>query len=376
VKGKLVSIYFWQRIVSPHMAGLAAAVARQGCAVVYVAERLMSENRAQQGWTSPDLGTARLELAPTAAAMRALAAAAPVDAIHICQGIRSNGLVGEAQRTLAAHHSRQWVVMETVEDAGWRGVLKRLEYRRLFMQWRGRIEGVLATGYRTPAWVVRRGMPADRVFPFAYFLPDTLQPENVRLAETGGPFRFVFVGQFIERKRLDLLISALATLKRQDVELDVIGSGPLEKELQSFAEKIWPGKVRWLGRLPLGEVPPAMARADCLVLPSRHDGWGAVVSEALMAGTPAICSDACGAAEVVRASGVGGVFASGDLSSLVRNLEAVLASGKPKVQDRLELAGWARCLGAEAGAKYLQDVFDHVVGRQDRRPLSPWKMVE
>lgn len=49
-----------------------------------------------------------------------------------------------------------------------------------------------------------------------------------------------------------------------------------------------------------------MARADVLVLPSWHDGWGAVVSEALMAGTPAIASDACGSAGVVRASGVGG----------------------------------------------------------------------
>jgi len=366
------AIWFWQRIVSPHMAGLAGALARQGCTVVYVAEQLMSADRAQQGWTSPDLGMARLELAPTAPAVRALAAAAPVDAIHLCQGIRSNGLVGEAQRTLAAHGRRQWVVMETVEDAGWRGVFKRLEYRRLFMQWRGRIEGVFATGFRTPAWVVRRGMPADRVFPFAYFLPDAMQPAGDRSAEAGGPFRFVFVGRLIELKRVDLLISALATLKRNDVELVVIGSGPQESELKSFAEKTWPGRVRWLGRLPLGEVPKAMARADCLVLPSRHDGWGAVVSEALMEGIPAICSDSCGSADVVRASGVGGVFASGDLSSLVRALDSVIVAGKLKAQDRLRQAEWARCLGAEAGAGYLRAILQSS-GDAGSRPAPPWE---
>jgi len=231
--------------------------------------------------------------------------------------------------------------------------------------------GVLATGHRTPAWVVRCGMSAERVFPFAYFLPDATRPESERLVEPAGPFRFVFAGQFIERKRLDLLISALAILKRDDVELVVAGSGPLERELQSCAEKTWPGHVRWLGRLPLDEVPQAMARVDCLVLPSRHDGWGAVVSEALMTGTPAICSDACGAAEVVRASGVGGVFRSGDLMSLVQALDAALAAGKPQEQDRLALANWARCLGASAGAEYLRAILQHPQGAS-LRPASPW----
>ena len=40
--GQMGPIYFWQRIVSPHMAGLAAALAGQNCSVVYVAERTMS----------------------------------------------------------------------------------------------------------------------------------------------------------------------------------------------------------------------------------------------------------------------------------------------------------------------------------------------
>ena len=369
---KAPGIWFWQRIASPHMAGLAAALAGQGCSVVYVAERQMSEDRAQQGWTSPDFGKASLELAPTAAAVQALALSAPVDAVHICQGVRSNGLVRVAQRTLAAHRRKQWVVMETVEDAGWRGVLKRLEYRRLFLRWRSRLQGVLASGSRTPAWVVRCGVPVDRVFPFAYFLPDAIRPESDHLAKAAGPFRFVFVGQFIERKRLDMLLSALATLDRDDVQLVVVGSGPLERELQSFAEKTLPGHVRWLGRLPLGEVPQAMAHADCLVLPSRHDGWGAVVSEALMVGTPAICSDACGAAEVVRASGVGGVFRSGDLMSLVQTLDAAHAAGKPQEQDRRALANWARCLGASAGAEYLRAIVQHSQGAGPR-PAPPWE---
>jgi glycosyltransferase involved in cell wall biosynthesis len=359
-------IWFWQGIVTPHIAGLAAALARQGCEVVYVAEQSMTEDRISQGWTLPNLGSARLELAPTMASIHALVKTSPVDARHVCMSIRANGLVHEAQRALAARGLLQWVIMETVDDTGWRGIFKRLEYRRLFMQWRGRIEGMLAIGYRTPAWVVARGMPAERVFPFAYFLPDMAPIEQV--GHSAEPFRFVFVGNFVIGKRFDLLISALAALKRSDLELVVIGSGPLEGELRAAAEAALQGQVRWIGRLSMSEVPRAIARADCLVLPSRHDGWGAVISEALLVGTPAICSDRCGAAGVVQASGHGGVFRSGDVSELRAQIVRALDSGPISRFKRDALAAWARCIGADAGATYLGEV---LAASRERKPPPP-----
>ena len=56
------TIWIWQTIVSPHMAGLAAALARRGCNVTYVAEQVMSADRALQGWSPPLLEDVRLEL--------------------------------------------------------------------------------------------------------------------------------------------------------------------------------------------------------------------------------------------------------------------------------------------------------------------------
>ncbi|WP_236891841.1 glycosyltransferase [Desulfoluna limicola] len=365
-------IWFWQRIVSPHMAGLAVALLRQGCEVVYVAEKRMSEERARQGWAPPFLGGVRLELASSTAELQALISSAPSDSVHICQGIRGNGLVGIAQVALARRGLRQWVVMETVEDSNWRGILKRLEYRRLFWQWRSHQRGVLAIGHSTPTWVAKRGMPDGRVFPFAYFLSLFLSEiPIVRVNE--GRFRVVFVGQFINLKRLDLLISALALLNNTNVELVVIGSGPLKNELFAMAETALPGRINLIGRLPVDEVPGEVAKADCLVLPSRYDGWGAVVSESLMVGTPAICSDRCGSATVVRASGYGGVFRSGDIDDLVVTLERTVSKGRLLLGERLALVDWAKCLGADAGANYLLNILEHADGRLGR-PLPPWEI--
>jgi glycosyltransferase involved in cell wall biosynthesis len=364
-------VWFWLRIVTPLMAGLAAALAARGVEVTLVAEQEMSPARTALGWQTPTPGGVRLCFASTAQTVDALVRRAPAGSIHICEGLRGNGLVGRAQQQLARRGLRQWVAMETVNDPGWRGALKRLDYQRRIRFWRNHIEGILAIGYKAPGWYAARGMPTERIFPFAYFLPPTSAGFPVERDASCGerPFRFLFAGQFIERKRLDLLLEALAELQRTDFTLTIIGSGPLESALRARAENLFAGRVKWLGRQPSTSMSGHMANADCLVLPSRFDGWGAVVSEALMAGTPAICSDNCGAAGAVLASGRGGVFRSGDRQSLCRQLGDVMIHGPIANADRKGLAEWAVCLGAEVGADYLADILS---GKLGECKLPPW----
>lgn len=363
-------MWFWQRIVSPHMAHLAVALARYGCRVTYVAEQAISADRLQQGWAAPELPPVNLIYAATDTATKSVARRAPAHSIHICQGIRSNGLVSIAQRELSAHGLRQWVVMETVEDSGWRGIIKRMEYRRLFRARRDSLQGVLAIGYRTMDWVAARGMPAERVYPFAYFLPDAKARTEVG-SSPPRVFRFLFVGRLIALKRVDWLLNALANVGTQDFELLVVGTGSEEPALRTLAASRLGDRVLWLGQLPLTEVPAVMAQADCLVLPSIHDGWGAVVSEALMAGTPVICSDACGAAGVVSASGVGGVFPRDRDDVLTKMLNKQIVSGAIDDASRKQLATWATALGAEAGARHLLNILAYT-NYGGSRPLPPW----
>lgn len=365
------SIWFWQGIISPHMAGLAVALARRGCGVTYVAQQTLSEDRARQGWSQPNLAGVRLCVLGSRAEAGELVDSAPAESVHLCGGLRSNGLIGVAQEALWRRRLRQWVIMETVDDAGWRGVLRRLEYGRVLRHWRNRLQGVLAIGHVTPAWVAARGMPERLVFPFAYFLPGS-EAVSRKPSERFGGFRLVYVGQLIARKHLELLIESLSRLTSAEFRLVVVGSGPLEESLRALAARVLPDRVDWAGALPMAAVTGEMVRADCLVLPSRHDGWGAVVSEALMVGTPVVCSDACGAAGVVRASGRGGVFERDDRAGLVKLLDRELASGPPTPGERASLARWAECLGADAGADYLLDILDHVDG-QRKRPSPPWR---
>lgn len=364
-------IWFWQKIVSPHMAELALSLMREGCNVTYVAEQELSVDRVKLGWQAPQMNGVNLRFVTDDEAVCALAQQATTSSVHICQGIRGNGLVAIAQHALSGRGLRQWVVMETVDDAGAWGIAKRLEYDRLFLGKARVLEGLLAIGHRTVDWIIARGMAAERVYPFAYFLPQVGNRDHAVHRDVGS-FRFLFVGQFIERKRLDLLISALKEFADREFELLVVGCGPEERRLRMLAEQALPGRVRWLGRCPQMEVPVIMSQADCLVLPSRHDGWGAVISEALMVGTPVICSDACGAAGVVKASGFGGVFASDRSGELCARLDEQLRSEPISLEDRLRLASWASALGTEAGARYLMKILDYSANGGSR-PMPPWR---
>lgn len=366
-----MEIYFWQKIISPHMANLAVSLAKLGYEVTYVAQNTMSSERAALGWTAPSLANVKLQIAHSNNIVRDLVEKSSIDSIHVCQGVRSNGIVSYAQEALRARGLKQWVVMETVDDSGWRGVFKRLEYRRIFRLRRRYLQGILTVGYRTSNWVAERGMPKHQIFPFSYFLP-VENKNDVSLVRKPGPYRFIFVGQLISRKRVDWLINALANIKANPFELWIIGTGADEDQLKLLSEDKLFNQVRWFGKLPLEEVPSIISQADCLVLPSLHDGWGAVASEALMVGTPVVCSDSCGVAGVVRAVGCGGVFDVADFNGLTDILEQQIEQGPVQDHLRRKIIDWSACLTADAGATYMHQILQFTVDKQLTRPIEPW----
>lgn len=350
-----VEVFFWQRIVTPHMAYLAEATAQTGIAVTYVANQKMSTLRKSMGWKQPKLKYAKLLIAADVNSIKTIVKSASAYSIHICQGLRNNGLVGVAQVFIRELALSQWIIMETIDDSGLTGLFKRILYRILLLKNKNNIKGILAIGWQTNNWISKRGFSKDRIFPFGYYLQDSISKVK-KIDKSPSSFRFIFVGQLIHRKRLDLLIRSLALFLSNDFNLIVIGDGPKRKKLEEMANELIPGRVIWLGQVSMDEIPQQIVNSDCLVLPSRFDGWGAVVSEALMVGTPVICSDACGSAGVALASGFGGVFPVDDVNEFNNLIDMKLRKGVVIDNDRQKLKKWAKCLGVKYGAKYLSEI--------------------
>ncbi|HTJ62766.1 MAG TPA: glycosyltransferase [Alphaproteobacteria bacterium] len=167
------------------------------------------------------------------------------------------------------------------------------------------------------------------------------------------------VARLVEVKGTRHLIGAFARVARRmpDIELVIVGDGPLKAMLQSQADGLGIGsRVRFLGAMPYAQVLAWMRKAAMLVLPSvratdgRVEGLGMVLLEAAATGVPAIGS---------RIGGIPEGVVDGETGFLVpeRDEEAMAARIAALLEDRaMRLA-----MGAKARA-LVEDRFD--LGRQ------------
>jgi glycosyltransferase involved in cell wall biosynthesis len=152
--------------------------------------------------------------------------------------------------------------------------------------------------------------------------------------------RFLFSGSLIRRKGVDLVVSAFCQLIKEglDVELHLLGSGPLEKILKRRLSS-FPCKVRLHGFKQWRDLAPVYANADVLCAPSRYDGWGLVVAEGLAAGMSVISTDTTGAARELITPGNGWIVASGNEAALLSAMRSAASLG---IDRRKAMAQYAR----------------------------------
>ncbi len=130
-------------------------------------------------------------------------------------------------------------------------------------------------------------------------------------------------------------------------------------------------RVHYYCGLPNEDVLGLIKGSDLLVLPSRWDGWGAVVNEALMCGVPVACSDRCGAADLLDGRERGESVRSGSVTSLRTVLDRHIGRGKEDAATRERIRDWSRCLSGESAADYFVQIIDaSTAGRV--RPTAPW----
>jgi glycosyltransferase involved in cell wall biosynthesis len=130
-------------------------------------------------------------------------------------------------------------------------------------------------------------------------------------------------------------------------------------------------RVTFTGVLPNTEAKAVLGSLDLFVLPSRFDGWGVVVNEALMQGVPVLCSDRCGARDLLAESWRGGVFRAGSAASLAEVLATWIARGKRTTELTERIKTWSHCIDGESVAEYFAAVLRHVYNGA-ARPIAPW----
>jgi glycosyltransferase involved in cell wall biosynthesis len=124
----------------------------------------------------------------------------------------------------------------------------------------------------------------------------------------------LYLGQLSPRKRVDLVVEAVATLDDDSVRLVIAGPdmGSERSLRRLMRERGLEARTTFAGVLAGSDRLAALVDADVVVYPSQHEIFGLVPIEALLCGTPVVVSDDCGCGEVVTRTGGGLVVEHGN----------------------------------------------------------------
>jgi glycosyltransferase involved in cell wall biosynthesis len=159
---------------------------------------------------------------------------------------------------------------------------------------------VVTTSGWTRRWLVDHyGLDAGRVHVAA---PGVDIADPVPGSEAGG--ELLCVAGVQPAKGQDVLLAALAELADLDWRCTLVGALDLDEDFvdelhKAAADSGIADRVTFAGPLPHDDVRAAYAGADLLVLPSRAETYGMVVSEALAHGLPVVATAVGGVPEAL-----------------------------------------------------------------------------
>ncbi|MDE0585260.1 MAG: glycosyltransferase family 1 protein, partial [Planctomycetota bacterium] len=163
---------------------------------------------------------------------------------------------------------------------------------------------------------------------------------------------FLFIGSVEAKKNVELLLRAFGMALGTGLNADLVIGGragwksELVKEVVAELPQL-KGRVKFLGFVDQQNMAPLVAGARALVLPSRYEGFGMPVVEAMAAGTPVLCSNRGALPEI--AGDAAQLFDADDvekLKSLIEQLDADDEMFDKMRQDGIERAqnfSWRKC---------------------------------
>jgi len=232
----------------------------------------------------------------------------------------------------------------------------KVRYSKHYIIWRllrNRVSGVFAISDLACRQLLSFGLPKRMIFPFCYFVPRLSQSFAATAPSNNHSLKIAFVGSLLNTKGIDIAIESFNILDFDNlpISFDIYSQDNLSSRFALSSN------VNFLGSIPFGSAQSFMRNYDLILLPSRYDGWGVVINEALLSGVPVVCSDQCGASAIVHRWQCGLVYSENSpefLSNLLKYIYNNSYLLLPIWRERVKLA--SQYLSPTLGALYIKDV--------------------
>lgn len=163
----------------------------------------------------------------------------------------------------------------------------------------------------------------------------------------------LFVGRLIQQKGIDFLLEAVSILQKKYkkiIQVAIVGDGPLKKELIKMCEELKiKDSVEFLGFQR--NVDQIMRSSRVLVLPSRCEGFGLVLLEAMKNKLPIVATNVGGIPEIITNGHEGILVPKENPEILAHSINRILENSQlrsqliqnayKKVQDQYSIEKYA-----------------------------------
>ncbi len=151
------------------------------------------------------------------------------------------------------------------------------------------------------------------------------------------------LGRLVPHKRVEIAIDAVAALRAQfpDLTLNVVGSGWWGPQLQEYAEAAGVAdRVVFTGHVSEAEKHRILAESWLLAFPSLKEGWGLVVVEAGVHGTPSVAFRSAGGLRESIHDGETGILTEDGVEPFTEALRTLLADDALRARMATAAQDW------------------------------------
>lgn len=362
-----MKIFFWQNILSIHQSAFLSALS-EVASVNLIVEKESAEYRQKEGWSIPNMNKVVITISPTINTIRDIIDIED-NAIHVFSGINAYPQVYQAFKYACSKKRRIMLYLEPFDWTGLKGSLRWWKYFLLKVYYNPRIAAILPTGETGCNCYRSVYFPNQKIFEWGYFTKKQELPS--RAVNNHSLPRLLFVGSLDDNKNLMFLLSTLKTISIPFDSFRIIGRGPLERNIREMIK--YDPRINFIGTVSNKIVQQMMTESDLLILPSKYDGWGAVVNEALQNGMSVIASENCGSYVLLDGLQRGEKFNFHGDNNLKKVLEKWLLKLPLITSERNDIIQWTdNCISGKSASEYFLQICNHVFNNGER-PIAPWK---
>ncbi|MBB1411677.1 glycosyltransferase [Pseudoalteromonas sp. SG44-17] len=341
---------FFLNSLSIHQAPLIRKLAERKPVTVYY-DNDISKARKGLGWSIPSFGNA--ELVKIDFETIDFDFLKRENNINIYSGIDAYCNINHCLNMIAPlSKSKNIVQMESINCLGFKGFLRKLKYMYLAYSYNGVVDAFLCQGSAT----MFKKLGFKNTYDFGYYLD---RPFSENITENKNS-KFLYLGSLSKNKQILDLVFAI---NGGNVSLDIYGAeldvtvADIEKAFRGNKSLVYKGVISH------DLVPHVLRGYDYLILPSKKEGWGSVVSEALLSGVSVIVTDSAGIVNYIRTKIDIHIYDFSNMTNISSFLERLMPL---KIKNRINIVEQASCLTVEFGEKLLLDIIDELKSREEQ----------